>query len=944
MSESQAGFSLQREINSYYQKYLGRDADQAGMDYWLGTIGRGSTLANVERDIASSKQAQEYQIQQALDESSLLVDTTASSGFSLAGGDSGESAAVDADAGAGVGNNDDVVTDIAADTTNDANQTVDSSTDAFPTADTGQYGDMIDASATFAAANQYLGVSEAQWSAFVDEVNDIKAQMNAFEGNEARVLQDRSTPDAILDRRIAVLLNQNPGMTVDEARAEAESNEAYQQLAATNAQYNALNERLNKAYEGIGLGDAAIIGGSGTSGEGYRIDFNLKTGEVTYTEVGGSSFFEAALGIAIAAVFTGPLAGAIAGAGAGAISGAAATAAASGIVNAATQLAMTGDVDITQALSAAATGYLNPSAAANVMSNPDVASLTGQLSNTPFNEVTKSQILGEITNASANSGAVVEAITNAVGAAATNAIFGGDDDSDGAQQPDAIENQAAGIENDDGTTTYSVFQGALPDGYIFDDTRNIVIHQETGTEYDVDTSVYGVRVTLPNIEPTAEDGGGGGSGGGGGDSSAGGAGGGADAGGADAGGDASGAAGDAASLPSGGGDAGGTGSPEDPSGSTGVRTTSTGEGQPIIWTESNPWENDPEGVFGGFILVKQDGEWGKSGTSRVQIEGSGVVIDIDWDNGTYTSDYVFGSQDPDPDDDGLDTTKTEEPVTTGGGGAASNPAAGTELASECQANGDKIVVTADGKGGTTTSVIKGGCLEGDSIDLSVILGGVGSDDSSGSGSGVADVTSSGDGSGDGSDASTAGGAEAGAGDGDGSGAEAGDGADAGSGAGSGAGDGADAGGAGSGGDADETTGDGNTEDAITGDANTGDGVEGGIGEGDGTGDGTRKGAGEDSGSGDGKGDGKGDGEGDGEGDGKGDGMGDGLGLGTGLLAGFGGGGDSPAFSPFMAGISYEPLQLSELSLQQKDYNRELNQMIEELSRSNRMLTNTKGVA
>ncbi len=47
--------------------------------------------------------------------------------------------------------------------------------------------------------------------------------MNAFEGNEARVMQDRSTPDALLDRRVAVLLNQNPGMTPDEARAQAEA-------------------------------------------------------------------------------------------------------------------------------------------------------------------------------------------------------------------------------------------------------------------------------------------------------------------------------------------------------------------------------------------------------------------------------------------------------------------------------------------------------------------------------------------------------------------------------------------------------------------------------------------------------------------------------------------------------------------------------------------------
>ena len=44
----------------------------------------------------------------------------------------------------------------------------------------------------------------------------------------------------------------------------------------------------------------------------------------------------------------------------------------------------------------------------------------------------------------------------------------------------------------------------------------------------------------------------------------------------------------------------------------------------------------------------------------------------------------------------------------------------------------------------------------------------------------------------------------------------------------------------------------------------------------------------------------------------------------------------------MTGISYEPLRLEGLSFQQKDYNRELEQMMRELSQP--MLTNTKGVA
>ena len=420
------------QIIRLYNQYLGRDPLQGGLDGWLATgqsieqieqgianspeagvfqtfnetIGRDPTMEErdyfvnvnpapieaVEEVLSNTQEAQQFQAQQQLDETDMLADTTA----------------------------DDTILD---DTTVSGEIET-----AFPTADTGRFGDMIDASATFADANQYLGVNEAQWSAFVNEVNDIKAQMNAFEGNEARVLQDRSIPDAVLNRRIAVLLNQNPGMTPDEARAEAESGEAYQQLAATNAQYEALNERLNQAYASIGLPGAATIAGSGVSGEGYRVDFNLNTGEVTYREVGGSSFLESALGIAIAAVFTGPIAGAILKGGL-ITSAAGATAAASGIVNTATQLAMTGDLDVAQALSAAATGYLNPSASANVMSNPDVASLTQQVSNTAFNEVTGPQILEELTNASANSGAVVDAISQAVGTAATNAIFGGNKDS-----------------------------------------------------------------------------------------------------------------------------------------------------------------------------------------------------------------------------------------------------------------------------------------------------------------------------------------------------------------------------------------------------------------------------------------------------------------------------------------------------------------------------------
>ena len=58
MSETRRGFSLQGEINDLYQQYLGRDAEQAGMDYWLGTLSSGATLADIERAIAASPEAQ----------------------------------------------------------------------------------------------------------------------------------------------------------------------------------------------------------------------------------------------------------------------------------------------------------------------------------------------------------------------------------------------------------------------------------------------------------------------------------------------------------------------------------------------------------------------------------------------------------------------------------------------------------------------------------------------------------------------------------------------------------------------------------------------------------------------------------------------------------------------------------------------------------------------
>lgn len=280
--------------------------------------------------------------------------------------------------------------DILADTTNEDTGLEDTTSiseieQAFPTADTGQYGGMIDAEATFADASQYLGVSEEQWFAFVEEVNDIKAQMNAFEGNAARVMQERSTPDAVLDRRIAVLMNQNPGMTAEEARAQAESSPEYQQMVETNEQYEALNTRLNKLYESVGLDSQGSITGSDKSIEGGEVRFDLDTGSIEFVEI-GSKYGAGLILAAAAAVFSGPLAAALGPASAGGAglfsSAAAANAASAAIISSASQLAATGKIDFGQALVSAAMSYGGAQLGDAIKSSSAVGDIVSQVQST----------------------------------------------------------------------------------------------------------------------------------------------------------------------------------------------------------------------------------------------------------------------------------------------------------------------------------------------------------------------------------------------------------------------------------------------------------------------------------------------------------------------------------------------------------------------------------
>ena len=813
------------DVNALYQKYLGRDAEQAGLDYWMQSIEGGASLEDVEYNISISPEAQQFQ----LDQTDLLVDTTA--------GDT---------------TTDDVTDEPPVDTAG------------------GRIYDYTNQRETGDASNLFWGNVSRQLTE-----DDLRAEFNADDNGQLR--KAFGTFDnylAYMDERQDLI---NSGQLkadwwdTGEALTDPESlgreggmdDEALEQdIIAEGARqgeigYNAQADLQNSLYQ-------KYTGNSGTwyNQDGDRFDWNgssfVKTAKVDDHNYGK-------------------------------------------VVN---ELILTG---MKVGLANTVVGALNATTWFNDLLSTARGATQTAASAAGINPQTAQRVVDSVIAGVGTAGAVGDAANaldaiNAAGQIISSAEFEQNPD------PNLIMNlfdqgEAVGIENDDGTTTYNVY-GKLPAGYIWDEIRNLVIHQETGTEYGVDISTYGIRVTLPNIEPKTEDGGGGGGGG----DTASDADAGADAasGGADAGADsAAGAAGgDAASLPGAGADAGGTGSAEDPSGTTGVRTTSTGDGKPIIWTESNPWKNDPEGVFGGWILVNQDGEWGKSGTSRLQIEGTGVVIDIDWENGTYTSDYVFGSQDRTPVDDGLDTSQVDDAV-TGGGDAAG---AGGDGAQNGEDTGDKDK-TGDFSG-LLGNLLGGGDGAGGS---SATAGGAGD---SGAGAGGA-----------GADGGGAGG-DAGAGGAGGGGAATGGAGGAGTTAG-GASAGTDTGGA-TGGD---TAAGG---DQAAGGTQGGAGTGGGAGDGTGTGDG----AGTGTGSGTGTGAGTGAGTGDGTGDGSGDGFGDGLGLGFGLLAG--GGASDASFSPFMTGLSYEPLRIGEAVFQQKDYNKELEQMIGELSQP--MLTNIKGVA
>ena len=151
----------------------------------------------------------------------------------------------------------------------------------------GMYGGDLNWEDSFDVAAKHLGVSESQWKAFIEGVNTVKANMRQWEeggGNAARVMQDRTIPNAMRDRLIMRFMNE--GMTEDEAFAAAMEHPEIAAVTKNIDYYNEMNDALNSLYASVGLDPSgAIDAGTGTShGNGYTVDFNFLTGEVTHNK------------------------------------------------------------------------------------------------------------------------------------------------------------------------------------------------------------------------------------------------------------------------------------------------------------------------------------------------------------------------------------------------------------------------------------------------------------------------------------------------------------------------------------------------------------------------------------------------------------------------------------------------------------------------------------
>ena len=68
--------ATKNQINALYNEYLGRDAEEGGLNHWLNTLASGVSLAEVEGHIANSVEAQNYVVKQQLDKTNLSTSSS----------------------------------------------------------------------------------------------------------------------------------------------------------------------------------------------------------------------------------------------------------------------------------------------------------------------------------------------------------------------------------------------------------------------------------------------------------------------------------------------------------------------------------------------------------------------------------------------------------------------------------------------------------------------------------------------------------------------------------------------------------------------------------------------------------------------------------------------------------------------------------------------------
>ena len=354
------------EISTLYNKYLGRDPLQSGIDAWIAT---GQSIEQIEQGIANSPEAAVYETYQAtlgrepeMEERQAWVEEINTTGSIQQAVDnitaSPEAAAYQA------GEELDILADTTAGDTTAGDITDDNSFSGLPTEEdqgfgfietengtraiigyddqgrplVNEFGGALNWEDSYKTASTHLGVTSAQWEEFINGINSIKER--AYELDTGQAFRNF---EAVKDRMIVRLLTQNPGMTPEEAEQQVLADEQFIAQSGQNQEYKELVSELNALYNSVGLDSTgAIQSGKTMITDGYAVGFNLVTGDVTHNK--GNSWAKPAIGIA-AGVIMGPAVGKAL-AGSLGVSGGFGVGAAQGAVSSAlTQSISTGSID-----------------------------------------------------------------------------------------------------------------------------------------------------------------------------------------------------------------------------------------------------------------------------------------------------------------------------------------------------------------------------------------------------------------------------------------------------------------------------------------------------------------------------------------------------------------------------------------------------------------------